>query len=324
MKVELVHTKSEFYPKLSAFVQKHGLVFNSAGWVNNYPEHSLQQCAILNNNNDIIGCFIYYTFKKAIYRLLITAPYAPNIDLFYVNPAESVVGKNSFNKEVAECLAAYFDTLRADFINLNLPQQFIDTQPFTWKGYTSRTRYSYLINLSATEELLKENLSSEKRKSLNKAQKDGLEIKPTNDYKLVYTLVAKSLARNEKLKNSGIIKSILFSFANLTNSFAFVAYQNGEAIGATFCVISHGRAIYLFGGFDAENKHHGAHVSCMWQSILKAKALGLLYFDFEGSMNVNIERYFREFGGELTPYFCIEKIKPTFKLLMSLKGDLPV
>ena len=56
----------------------------------------------------------------------------------------------------------------------------------------------------------------------------------------------------------------------------------------------------------------------MWQSILKAKELNLEYFDFEGSMNETIERYFREFGGELQPYICLEKIKPTLQVLFSL------
>ncbi|MCC6372738.1 MAG: hypothetical protein IT236_17165 [Bacteroidia bacterium] len=81
--------------------------------------------------------------------------------------------------------------------------------------------------------------------------------------------------------------------------------------------------MYLFGVFDSENKHHGAGVSCMWQSILKAKEMGLSHFDFEGSMNEKIERYFREFGGELVPYFCIEKIKPSLSAVLKLKGQLP-
>ena len=76
--------------------------------------------------------------------------------------------------------------------------------------------------------------------------------------------------------------------------------------------------MYLFGGFDSENKHHGAGVSCMWQSILKAKDLNLQYFDFEGSMNETIERYFREFGGDMIQYACVEKINPILKTMLTL------
>lgn len=306
------------------FVDKHQLFFNSAAWLKNYNEQQLKQCLILNNNNDIIGCFIYYVFKKAFLKFIISPPFTPGIDLFYINPSDSVVGKNSFNKDVQEVLVNYFESQNAAFINLNLPFHIIDTQPFIWKGYTSRTRYSYLIDLAHSEETLKNNLASSKRRSLAKAEKDGLTIKETNDYQLVYSLILQSLERNDVAKNKTILKNILFTFANAHNAIAFVASNDNKAIGATFCLVNNQKVIYLLGGFDAENKHHGAGVSCMWQSILKAKQMGLKHFDFEGSMDPDIERYFRDFGGELTPYYSVEKIKTFLKPLLHLKGHRSV
>jgi endo-alpha-1,4-polygalactosaminidase (GH114 family) len=47
----------------------------------------------------------------------------------------------------------------------------------------------------------------------------------------------------------------------------------------------------------------------MWKSILKAKQMNLKIFDFEGSMLPNVERYFREFGGNLVPYYSCEKFR---------------
>lgn len=324
MKIEQVDKDSQFYAKLQSFIEKHKLLFNSALWLKNYSSDAIIQCVLLNNNDDVIGCFNYYRFKKNGFTFLITPPYAPNIELFYINPAESIVGKNSFTKDVITELTAYFDSLGVSYINFNLPYNCTDTQPFVWKGYISKTRYSYLLNLSASKEELWDNLATEKRKSINKAAKDGLIIKETTDYKLVHSLIIKSLERNNKDKNLNVLQSILFNFSNSENSFAFVAYRNEVPIGATYCVINEKSAMYLFGGFDSENKHHGAGVSCMWHSILKAKELKLSYFDFEGSMNLAIERYFREFGGELTPYFCVEKIKPILSTLLNLKGHNPI
>jgi predicted N-acyltransferase len=319
LKVEKINSNSTSYPALQKFISKHDLLFNSEEWLKNYPERGIIQCVILNNNNDVIGCFTYFQFKKSVFKFIISAPYSPDIDLFFVNPAESVVGKNSFNKDVLEAIANYFEALNVPYININLPAAIIDTQPFIWKGYTSKTRYSYLIDLSLSKEKLWENLSSEKRKSVNKAEKDGLVIKETHDPELIYSLVIKSLERNDVAKNKIIIKNILFEFASKRNSFAFVAYHNDKPIGVTFCLIDKTEAVYLFGGFDSDNKHHGAGVSCMWQSILKAKELGLKHFDFEGSMDPKIERYFREFGGELIAYLSVHKIKPVLKTFLALK-----
>jgi hypothetical protein len=324
LKIEIVNKQSAVYSKLQTFIAKHNLLFHQPEWISCYPQDSLHQCAILNNNDDVVGCFIYYLFKKATFKFVITPPFSPDMALFYINPAESVVGKNSFDKDLVTELASWFDKLYIPYINLNLPNEVVDTQPFIWKKYVSRNRYSYLIDLSKNKEELLNNLSSEKRKSLNKAVKDNLQVEESTDYKLVYSLIIKSLERNDKAKNIAILKHILCSFASTKNAFAFVALQEGKPIGATFCLIDRYKAIYLLGGFDSTNKHHGAGVSCMWQSILKAKDLGLAYFDFEGSMNVSIERYFREFGGRLTPYFCVEKIKPGLKLLLAIKKHNPV
>lgn len=326
MKIERITTASPLYDKLQGFVQKHRLLFNSEAWLSNYQHSGVEQCAVLNNNNDVIGCFTYYRFKKAMFSFAITAPYSPDIDLFVINPAESIVGRNTFNKDVSALLSDYFNSLGLHYINLNLPASVVDTQPFIWSGYTSRSRYSYIIDLHRTPDELWNSLASEKRKSINKAVKDQLEIKESSDYRLLHSLILKSLERNDVAQNKAILEKILFSFATSQNSFAFVAWHNGVPLGTTFCVIDEHRkkAVYLFGGFDAENRHHGAGVSCMWQSILKAKALGLDHFDFEGSMRADIERYFREFGGELVPYFCVEKIKPTLRFLMRLKGHNPL
>ena len=320
MKVEEIHSHSEQYIPLQKFVEKNKLLFNTESWLKNYNRDNIVQCAILNKNNEVIGCFMYYKFKKTTFNFIISAPFTPNIDLFFVNPAESVVGANTFNKEISEVLSSYFDKVKAHYINLNLPANIIDTQPFIWNNYQSKHRYSYIINLDDSKEKLWDNLSSEKRKSVNKATKDNLEIKEAQDFKEVYELIIKSLSRNNLAKNTQIIRNILFSFANKQNSFSYIAYHNGMALGATYCLVYKDTAMYLFGGFDSENKHHGAGVSCMWQSILKAKELGLKHFDFEGSMNENIERYFREFGGELIQYACIEKISPILKLALKIKG----
>jgi hypothetical protein len=324
LRVENLNNKPAFQKPFEEFVAKHDLLFNSREWINNYNKENITQCVILNNNDEVIGCFNYYTFKKSVFKFIISPPYAPNIDLFYVNPSASVVGKNSFNKDISKLLADYFDSLNVHYVNVNLPGNFLDTQPFIWKGYVSRSRFSYLIDLSQAEEKLWENLSSEKRKSINKAAKDGLEVKASNDHETIYSLAMKSLERNALGKNNDVIRKIIFSFARPENSFVFIVYNNNVAIGASFCVIEGDKAVYLFGGFDHENKHHGAGVSCMWQSILEAKKRGLKYFDFEGSMDPKIERYFREFGGELITYFCVQKVKPLLKILLALKKHNPI
>jgi len=320
LKIEIIHKNASRYEALQMFAKKHKLTFHKAAWLANFDEKKINQCAILNNNNDVIGCFLYYKFRKMGFDFLITPPYTPSIELFYLNPSESVVSKTTFDKDVMQLIADYFDSLKASYKSLYLPNTVIDIQPLLWKGFKSGVRYTYQISLLLSEEVLLANLSSEKRKSINRAAKDALEIKQTDDFVQVEKLVMKSLSRQSVDKNIAIVQNIFQHFSESEHCVAFLAFNQGRPSGASVFVVDKDRAVYLFGGFDDANKHHGAGVSCMWHSILKAKQMGLQIFDFEGSMIPGIERYYREFGGNLTPYFKIEKAGLVIKSLMNLKG----
>jgi hypothetical protein len=323
LKIREVTVGDPFEGTLHKFAERHHLLFNAVAWTKIYPAGQIHQCVILNNNDEVIGCFNYYTFRKAIFRFVITPPFAPSIGLFYVNPAESIVGRNSFDKELISAIADYFKSLEPHFVDINLPYGVTDTQPFTWKGFESRHRYSYICDLSLSEAELMANLSPEKRKSISKAAKDGIAVQETRDMEAVYGLVLQSLQRNKKDKNTHLIRKILHEFATPENSMAFVASRGGVPLSACFCVLGSDTAVYLFGGFDEKEMHHGAGVACMWQGMLKAKRLGKAWFDFEGSMYPGIERYFREFGGKLTPYPAITKRDWKLDLLMRLTKKKP-
>jgi len=73
---------------------------------------------------------------------------------------------------------------------------------------------------------------------------------------------------------------------------------------------------YRFNYTD-NNKHSGAGSATLWECIKKAKSLGLEKFDFEGSMNPKIEHYFRGFGGNLVPYFTVNKANIFIELALT-------
>src|SRR5690606_13716638 len=67
-------------------------------------------------------------------------------------------------------------------------------------------------------------------------------------------------------------------------------------------------AYYIMGGGDPELRNSGATSYCMWEAI-RFSATVSRRFDFEGSMIEPVERFFRAFGAELTPYFQISRSK---------------
>lgn len=316
MYIKEISYKDENYRKL---IVSKGTVFNLPEWLEMYEKNILVN-GIFNDNHELIGSFFLFVGQKFKMKFVITPPYTPNMGLFYINPAQSKANGLTFDKEVMTLIKDHLNSLKAKLITIALPFSAKDTQPFFWDKYKVIPNYTYRLELNKTEDQLFENLTSEKRKSVKKAEKDGLEIKLTDDYKSVKTLVEKTFDRKEKGLIKNYLNKILFEFAKPENSFAFIATKDGKPSASVFCIHYNKTAFYLFGGYDDNNKHHGAGVSCMWQSILYAKKLGIEVFDFEGSMLVEVEKYFREFGGELVPYYTINKASIPIEMLMKFKS----
>jgi hypothetical protein len=315
MYIKEVKYQSDNYLKLIA---ESGTVFNLPKWLDMYGKHILVR-GIFNDNHDLIGSFFLFEAKKLGIKYYITPPYSPHIGLFYINPAQSKANQQAFDKEVVTLVRDYLVQLKPKLLSIALPFTINDTQPFYWDNFKVIPNYTYRLALNKTQEELFDNLTSEKRKSIKRAEKDELVIEKTTDYKLVKNLIEKTFDRKDKKVSQNYLNKILFEFADDKNSFAFIAHKDQKPSACTFCVHYNGTAFYLFGGYDEANKHHGAGVSCMWQSILYAKKTGVEVFDFEGSMLVEVEKYFREFGGDLVPYYTIHKAGLPIEMVLKLK-----
>jgi len=314
IKIKRIENFTEEYLQL---VEKHGSVFNQPAWIKLYDQ--LEVLGIYNPNNELIGAFNIYKAKKLNFTFIIVPPYSPSNALFFVNPAQNTSNRNTFEKEIHQAIVDYFSGLNCSLFISAFPPQIKDMQTYFWSKYKVIPNYTYQLSLNTTEQQLFDNLTSEKRKSIRKAQKDNVEIKICNDYNLIKSLVLKTFDRKDKKVDVDFLDKILFNYANPSNSFGFVAYINNVPSACTFCVHDKKVSYYLFGGYDQSNKHHGAGPGCMWQSILHANQLGIQTFDFEGSMLPEVEKYFREFGGELVPYYTINKAKLLFEMGLKLK-----
>lgn len=313
MFLKAVDIHSEPYIKLA---REHGSVFNQPEWLAIY-DSGLEVVGIYNTGNTLIGAFNLLVAKRFGLRFLRVPPYMPHNALFFVNPALTLCNKITVEKELYTLIANFLKTKNAALTLTALPPAFSDTQVFYWHQFKVIPNYTYILNLKEND--LFGQFSSERRKSIRKAEKDNIVVKETNDYTLVKALVEKTFNRKQKSISQQMLDAILFRFASPTNSFAFVAYKDAKPSACTFCIYSGNTVYYLLGGYDAQNKHHGAGALCMYQSIVKAQTLGLSVFDFEGSMLPEVEKYFREFGGTLTPYYTINKARLWLEMMLKFK-----
>jgi lipid II:glycine glycyltransferase (peptidoglycan interpeptide bridge formation enzyme) len=315
MPVKLIN-KNEL-EQYNALANDHGSVFNYPDWLNIYNE-KIQLYGVFDNDDRLIAGF--HVFKKKMFSIthLTNPPYTPHIGLFYENKAKNKASALSYNKKILSEIAEFLNTLTADIITFALPHQIIDSQPFFWKKFKVIPNYTYQINLLQSFDDLTENLSSDKRNSLNKSLKDNIVTSVIKDYKVVEELVLKTFSRKNKEFSSELVKKILFQFANDGNSFAVVSKENQTALSVAFCIYDKKTCYYLLGGYNSDNKHQAAGVSSLWKAVMHAKELGLKCFDFEGSMLPEVERFFRGFGGDLVPYYTINKARLPFEMGLKL------
>jgi lipid II:glycine glycyltransferase (peptidoglycan interpeptide bridge formation enzyme) len=238
---------------------------------------------------------------------------------FFENRAKNKANATSFTKNVVDAVADFLDGLGGQIIMISVPRTLTDMQPFIWRKFKVVPHYTYIIDLSIPEESLLGNMSPERRNDIRRALNDGITTERILDYGIILDLVRKSFARQSRAVDSHYLEKILYEFARGENSFAIASFREGLPIAASFCIHDRRTAYYLLGGYDPEHRHHGAGALAVWEAIRHSKSLNLERFDFEGSMVKAVERYFRDFGGDLVPYYRVNKALLPLEILLKFR-----
>jgi len=289
-----------------AMARQYGTLFNTAEWLALFGAN-MQALGIFDKGDNLVGGLSLYQERRWGFRIIRRAPFTPTCGPFFEVKAYNPVAVLEARRNVLECLVEYLETEAPALCMLPLDRGVTDLLPFFWRGWKCIPQYTYLIDLRLSLDQLVRNMSSERRKNLSKAKRDELCIRPTTDMKTVRDLVMATFARQRKFVDRTRLEAILFQYANSSNSFAFTAYREDDPIATCFVVHDAQTAYYLLGGYREDQRHHGAGASAMFAAIQHAQQIGLKRFDFEGSVIPAIERYFRGFGGQLIPYFTVNK-----------------
>lgn len=301
--------------KYSELAEEIGNIFNALEWLNIF-EDRVKLFGIYENSGKLVGGFCLYERGRFIFKTYLDPPFTPCIGPFFITEAKNPVSIMNKWKEAITLVAKTIDNLPYSIVSISLNKSVVDTQPFIWKKFKVTPRYTYILDLEKSIEDIHKGMSAERRNDIRKAIKDGLIVKRIDDFGIVKSLILKTFSRQKITVNKYHLDKILFEFANKENSFAIVTFDKYKSIAAAFCIYDKATAYYLLGGYDYESKHHGAGALAVWEAIKYAKNLGLKYFDFEGSMVPQIERYFRGFGGQLLPYYRINKAKLFIEILL--------
>ena len=300
-----------------SFASKFGGPFHQLDFLKLFPE--VRVAGIFNRNQELKGCFLYRTGWLKWFSALYTPEFLSHCALIYQSDSSNPSKKLSDHKAVLQEIGRFLIREKKSIVSISFPPSISDMQPFQWLGFKVNPKYTYLLNLTKSEDQLLSSMSPERRTNLKKAQKQNYEIK-SFEKKDFQSLLDHTLKKLNRAAYAKAIKKLLHEYANPENAIIEVVYQDSIPVSGIFCIYYNEVAVYLIGAFDPKIGSEGAGSLAMWSSILSCKAHGVHSFDFSGSMVPNIERYFRGFGGELQTYFNITKMSRWLRFSADIFG----
>lgn len=317
MQIERINNNPDKRAAYFRLADLYGSVFNTEQWVNTFKDQIRIYC-FCDNEGKVTGGFQITKEKKALgFSFLRTPLYQPNIALFFEPRAKNAAKQNdeirSYIREICKS-----PLLKATVVSYAFPPEYKDMLPFAHNGYKVIPNYTYQINLQQSEEQIFSLFSPERRNDISRAVKDGLTCRQEDDSEVIFDIINQTFTDKKDSLYAGLIKKILHAFSGSTHSCAFVTRSGETALAACFVLFTKRRAYYLLGGYSHSNRHGGAGAMAIWEAIKFMKEKEVQWFDFEGSMIPEVEKYFRGFGGELLPYYTVNKA--SFLAEIALKG----
>lgn len=179
--------------------------------------------------------------------------------------------------------------------------------PLAWHGFKQTTHYTWrlpwLDDLDHVLRSARENV----RREIRKAEKRGITVEEDSleafqDVHLE-TVSYQEIGSAEASRRT--LRAIEAAAAPREARVILLARDgDGRAHAGGYFVRDNRWVYYLVGASDPSLRTSGAASLVLWRGIEHAAEHGL-GFDFEGSMVRGVERFFRAFGGEPTPYSIV-------------------
>lgn len=146
-------------------------------------------------------------------------------------------------------------------------------------------------------------LPKQRRKQLRFAETQGWRLSVIDDLEVLATLHNASRIRKGIANDSEKLLKLLHRLST-TDHLTTWGVQDADGTWIAGCgfLPERGRLVYAFGGASGHSKESAAAVVMLLVRAMSAAAdSGYATFDFGGSMDPGVDRFYKEFGGEKVP-----------------------
>lgn len=264
------------------FDEHDGCVFISPEWLAQITDTTTLTICSFSVDGQLIGMLPYSRVNGRMLSGIQQLPLTPYTDICWNNSKPGLFDLKDL------CLEKFINDLKKqklDYITLCFHPNL---------NYVNSSGFSYILDLTYSENDLFKGMRNDKQRNIKKAEKESVTVDFTKDADLAFGLVTKTFERQKG--NTEWMSHLKKIVNNTSNSFQVTAYLDGTPGSSLFFIYDSQRCYYIFGGIDPELNAHYLGPYAMWKGILHAKTLGVGIFDFEGSTIPSIEQYFKSFG----------------------------
>jgi len=309
-------------------IEKDIPIFCRDWWLDSVCGKENWDVALVEKKDCIIASMpYYYTKKRSIYNINMP-PLTQVIGPYIKYPqSQTYYKKLSFEKIVMNELILYLPKFSNFYQKFNF--NITNWLPFYWNGYRQTTMYSYVIDDLSNLDSVYNNISSNYRNKIRKAQKI-VEIKKglcIEDFYQLNMMVFERQKIKPPYSKNFIIEHDEYLNNNKAREIFYAIDKEGRMHSALYLTWDNNTSYLHMIGEDPNLRKDSAGILLIWEAIKYTKnILGINKFDFEGSMIESVEPVRRSFGAIQQPYFEIRKVNPslykTKNILKELYHDL--
>ncbi len=268
----------------------------------------IQRLGVYRNNRLIAGLAGLARKRSGLYRLE-TPELTPHTGLLLAPVQSKGPAKAEAEQHrVCELLIEYIEQ-NYDHVFAVHPPAITDMRPFIWRGWDTRLRYTYQMDLSDLDALF-ERVERRTRTVIRKAEKLGYALEQTDDValfrKLYETLYPDGRPPVAATVAERFVAAVLA--AGLGRAYT-IASPAGEIASIVVFVDGPDTSYAWAAGADPALNNTGATSALYWQYFTATKKKR---FDFVGANIPAIAFFKRGFGGDLVPYYVSEGYKSTW------------
>ena len=284
-------------------------IFCQPWWLNAAVGEENWDVILEDKGGKVLGA-LPYSFKNTKNGLIINEGKLTQKSGIYINypKNQKYTSKLSFEKKIINSLIDKLEKNDIKSYSQNFDYSFTNWLPFYWRGYSQTTRYTYVIEDTSSFEDVYNSIDSSTKNIIRKAEKI-VEVKRNLEIEEFYKINTMTFQRKNMTIPydinllTGIDKECL---KRNCREILYAVDEDNNIHAAIYLVWDKESMYYLLGGINPDYKSSNSTSLLLLEAIKLACSMKLK-FDFEGSMNKDIEKFFSSFGGIQKPYFTITK-----------------